>query len=56
MLIIHEQPSQGGTFSHVQYDIYSVLGSCYSTKFNTAQEKIRITSTWFEVNKQIIRV
>lgn len=56
MLIIHEEPSQGGTFSTVQYDIYFVLGSCYSTKFNTTQEKIRITSTWFEVNKQIIRV
>ena len=56
MLIIHEQLRQGGTFSTVQYDIYSVLASCCSTEFNTAQEKSRIKSTWFEVNKQIIRV
>jgi len=56
MLIIHEQLRQGGTFSTVQYIIYSVLTSCYSTNFNTAQEKSRIKSTWLEVNQQIIRV
>ena len=31
MLIIHEQLRQGGTFSTVQYDIYSVLASCCNT-------------------------
>ena len=39
MLIIHEQLRQGGTFSTAQCVIYSVLASCYSTKFNTAQRR-----------------